>query len=484
MKLLLTVILGAAAFSLTYGWANPTSQLTSQSSTSPAKDKKLLYYSWDTPTPAEVVEKVGLLGRAPFGGVSFRHSGEEQVFTHAPLRSAPFEDDVAALQDIGQAAGSSKLSESFLRMQINAEDGWDWTSEADWAAFASNVRNYARVAEAGGLKGILFDPEPYGYNVWNYETQPARDAQSFEALEAKARERGADFVRILKEEYPGVTLLSLKMFSQRLYMLEDNPDEAELRRRIKNDTFHGLWYGFANGMIDALDENITLIDGNEQSYYYLSARAFDEGVAAIYGELTDAFVDDKTKYRAQVEVAHAAYVDGTLNLFDSPRFIGYYLANDEERLKLTEHNLYHGLRTSDELYWVYAEDLRWWSQENVPEGFAALLSRTKKKQASGEALGFSTDFIDSAKAGYSARVKLYGSITPNVPGVSLDVSGAPGSACGTWNNGARYTCVFPEGTSATVTPVAQGVSFTPERYSYQNLSLNNVPGGEQDYKAE
>ena len=446
--------------------------------TTAVKSAKVLLYGWDSPTPAEAKGKVDRLNAAPFDAVSFRHSGARRVFTRRPLPKTPFDRDIADLKSLN----SSKLSESFLRMQINAEAGWDWTNDKDWAAFASNLRNYARVAKAGGLKGILFDPEPYGYNVWNYETQPAKNAQSFEVLEAKARARGADFMRILAEEYPGITVFSLKMFSQKLWALDDDPTPEEVRKVERNDAFHGLWYGFANGMVSELGRDITLIDGNEPAYYYLSESAFKGGVDDIYGKLTLFLDPDNVEtFRAQVDVAQAAYADGVLNLFNSPKFIGYYLANDAERRKLLEHNLYYGLRTSDAYVWLYAEDLRWWSDENVPDGFESLIRRTREKVVSGKPLDFGTGFIEQAREGYDARVRLGGAFSPNVPKVTFKVEGAPDTACTAFNNGRNYGCTFPAGASVTVTPVAKGVTFAPSSRRYDALSTDIEDRFRQDY---
>ena len=451
-------------------------------SSQPGSDaKKILYYGWDAPIPEDVKNQGSRLDASVFDAVVFKHRGARQIFTHEALPAEPFAQDIADLQEMG----SSKLGESYLRMQINAEDAWSWASEEDWNAFASNLRNYARLAKEGGLKGILFDPEPYGFNVWNYETQPAKGERSFEELEATAEERGAELVNILKTEYPGITLFSLKMFAQRLYFLDDQPDDALLRERVRGDTFHGLWYGFANGMLSALDEDIRLIDGNERSYYYLDASDFDDGKSEIYGRVTDAFVDEANQptFREQVEVAHAGYVDGILNLFDSPRFIGYYFADDEQRHKFLEWHIYHGLQSSDEYYWVYVESVRWWEEEGVPEGFEEVVARAKEKALLGAELGFDTEFVEAAVQGYEARVRLNGSITPNVPGIEFEVAGAPATSCGAYNNGGKYGCTFPAGTSATVTPVKEGVAFDPPSRMYENIGPDTRQRGLQDYSA-
>ena len=442
--------------------------------------KQVIYYGWDTPTPGAIVDAGPKLDAAPFDAVVFKHSGARQVFTKSPLPADPFEKDI---QDL-RAFSSHKLRNSFLRMQVNTEDGWDWTNEAHWNAFESNLRNYARLAKEGDLKGILLDPEPYGFNVWNFETQEAYSSGelTLEALEQIAYGRGQELVRILGESYPGITLFSLKMFSQVSRRLADDPSAEDIETLRRGDVFHGLWYAFANGLIDALDNSVTLIDGNEPSYYYLSADAFEAGKAEIYGKATKAFVnqENRAKFRQTVDVAHAAYVDGILNLFDSPRFVGYYLPSDAARLELLKFHMYHGLKSSDEYYWLYVEDIRWWEGENVPEGFLELVGEVKTAVAAGSELTFDLGFLPEAVAGYDSRVRYGGAITPNAPGLTFEVEGLPNSACNAFNNGSRYGCTFPADTSATVTPIAEGFTFGPASLTF---GPDTKRRGRQDFLA-
>ena len=443
---------------------------------------KVLYYGWDTPTPEAVINQAARMDKSAFDAFVFKHSGPEQIFTHHPLPRAAFDEDITALKKIG----SKKRSESFLRLQVNTEDGWDWTNESDWAAFEQNLRNYARLARQGGLKGILFDPEPYGFNVWNYETQPARGRKSFTELARIANRRGAAFTRILKTEYPGITVFSLTMLSQSLGLLDSDPSNAEVRTAVQNDTFRGLWYGFANGMVSELDKNIRLVDGNEPSYYYLRAADFKWGRTAVY-DLGTAFLEPKNAgiYRTQVRLAHAVYLDGLLNLANSPQFFGYYLS-DAERLKMLEHNLFYGLQNSDEYVWIYAEQTRWWDKENIPPGLGARIRRVKERVAKGKTLGFDTKFIEVAKKAFDARVRTGGTVTPNVPDMELELTGLPDTACVAYNNGGKYSCTFPAGSSVTVTPVAEGVTFHPPSYTYTAISEKTKPASpfNQDFSAQ
>ena len=444
------------------------------------KEKKVILYGWGSPTPAAAKQKEQAFENAFFDGATFRHSGAREVFTHQALPRGAFDQDIADLK----ALNSSKLADSFLRMQVKADERWDWTSESDWQAFESNLRNYVRTAKEGGLEGILFDPEPYGFNIWNPETQPSK--ASFEALEGITKQRGADFIRILREEYPGVTVFSLKLLSARLNFLNDNPSPAELRARVKDDTTLGLWFGFVNGMLNELDNKVTLVDGNQQAYRYFTAEQFDEGMKAIDTVLPQAFLDaDNVHNIKKVRVANAVFVDGVLNLHKTPRYTGYYYNNDGERQKQLEHNIYHSLRTSDDYAWLYVETGNWW-QDDAPRALEAATRRAQEKSNASAALGFDTAFTERAKNAYESRAQFGGKIKPNVPNMKFEVTGAPDFACKATNNGSKYSCHIPAGTaSVTITPIAEGVTFSPESRTYENLSSNNKPeqAGKQDYSS-
>ena len=436
---------------------------------------KLVHYGWGQSYARPSKKRLSLerLNSGPFDGVTFKHSGARELFTKRPLSTAAFDKDLADFKTLE----TDKLGDSFLRVQVFTQPGWDWTSDSDWAATESNLLNYVRLAKRAGLKGLVFDPEPYGFNPWNYKTQPARDSQSFAQVEAAARRRGASFMRMVEREYPGMTLLSLKIFGSRSFFLSDNPSPLVLRQRVENDSILGLWIGFVNGMVSELDGNITLVDGNQQAYHYFSTADFDEGFDNIYGELASSFIDSNqnvSKFREHVEVANAVFADGVLNLHGTPRYTGYYYRNNNERRKQLEHNIYHSMRTSQDFTWVYTETARWWNGA-APAGFDTLVARAKRKSTAGRALGFGTGFVENARGAYEARARIGGEITPNVPGVKFEVTGAPDFACKAINNGGKYGCHLPPGITVTIKPVAPGVSFTPASRTYPNISQDNLP---------
>ena len=135
---------------------------------------------------------------------------------------------------------------------------------------------------------------------------------------------------------------------------------------------------------------------------------------------------------------------------------------------MLEHHLFYGLKNSDAYVWVYVEQARWWDEQNISPRLEPLVKRAKSSVAT-ETREFDPEFIEVAEEAFNARVSIGGSITPNVPDVTLSVEGLPDTACNVYNNGGKYSCTFPAGSSVSVTPVAEGVTFQPLSYTYRDI---------------
>jgi hypothetical protein len=59
-----------------------------------------------------------------------------------------------------KAARSDKLTDNFLIFGANPGNV-DWLDDAGWREIRQHCRLLARLAHEGGLRGLLFDPEPY-----------------------------------------------------------------------------------------------------------------------------------------------------------------------------------------------------------------------------------------------------------------------------------------------------------------------------------
>jgi Ricin-type beta-trefoil lectin domain-like len=450
-------------------------------------DKKLLQTGWDTAPPWFIKANIDTIKTRPFDGMMLRTSGKSEVFTRTAAPDDSFARDRANLETIEWG----RFTDNFIVMMSGTPSGWDWFNDADWAASEANARQFARVAKAGRLKGVLFDPEPYLGNPWKYDQQSEAASHSFEQYQAKIRERGQRFMQVLQEEYPGLQVMAYYGTSIFNGKVEDRPSGDVLQSRLKADTF-GMWASFLNGMLESAPSQTSITDGNEFAYNYLFANEYDNGAAKIRNELV-VLVDPplRNKYAAQVKVGQAIYADGVMNLWESPRFCGYYFDSDADRRKQLEHNVYHSLRAADRYAWFYNENMDWWGSKGagikIPAGLQEAIESARGKVATGAGLGFDIQAMSAAaKSKCDSRRILSGTISypDGNAGVRFDViiNGKPEGryACTPYSGDRSYDCVLPAGATATVTPLKEGYRFEPPSRSYSGQE-NNL--WSEDFKA-
>jgi hypothetical protein len=433
--------------------------------------KKLIELGWDQPQPWFLKQNLNSFEARGFDGVVVGPSFGTEIFNKTPYADA----DVARDRRDLEAAKSTTLTQNFLRMDSRLEPGWNWFSDQDWAAVETNARNFARLAKAGGFRGVLFDTEPYGQNPWAF-SKALYPNKTFAQVGVTLRSRGASFMRALQSEMPEVRVLTLYFVA----VMKADVEAGELEQ-----SGNALLLAFANGMLDAIGPQAQIIDGNELTYYNINASAFDATAKDIRDAAKIVAPENQAKYANQVKVANAAYVDGVLDLFKSPRFFGYYMNSDADRLKLLEHNIYHGLRTSDEFMWVYSEGVDWWNSKQkgvvIPAGLENAINRAKANLKAGKPLGFDiTSIINAAKTKFDAKVNVGGTIRGNgkSPSGIKVLSGIEHNgeevACATWGESGdtiRYGCTLPGSSWAgTITPKLSSVRFDPPSRAYSNLT--------------
>lgn len=432
--------------------------------------KRLIEMGWDQPQPWFLKQNLKSFEARDFDGLVVGPSVGTEVFNKKPYADADVARDRADLE----AAKSLRLTENFLRIDSRLEPGWSWFSDADWAATETNVRNFARMAKAGGFRGVLFDTEPYGQNPWAFSSA-LYPGKTFAEVGAVVRSRGASFMNALQSEMPSVRVLTLYFVAS----LRGDVEANELEQ-----SGNALLLAFADGMLSAIGPDAQIIDGNEGTYYNTNAQEFDDMAKYIRESSKIVAPENRAKYAAQVKVANAVYVDGVMDLFKSPRFFGYYMNSDADRLRLLEHNVYHGLRSSDEYVWVYSESMDWWNRKGqgvtIPVGLEDALKRADSNIAGGKPLGFDiTGIVNAAKTKFDARVNVGGTIRGNgksVNGIQVR-SGIEHNgeevACATWGESGdtiRYGCTLPGPSwSGTITPKLSGAGFEPPSRSYSGV---------------
>ena len=446
--------------------SGPTKPEVSAPSTPKTISRKLIEFGWDKPVPAAITTTK--LEASPFDGVIFRSSAGDWTFLPKALPVKEFDADIAAFK----AIKSKKLENSFYEIQSNANQDWDWFNDAMWKSTEANLAQTARVAKQSGLRGVMFDAETYAFNIWHYKAQARAKMLSFTEYEAKIRERGAQTMRVLEREYPGLTFFTFWWLSnfEPDYAAANKTTNpyATLHTQLEEDG-SGLWVAFVEGMLEAASDRVKFVDGNEGSYYYLRGPEFDAARTRNKSEPLQLIrADLRGKYGKQVQFGNAVYLDGIMNLHQSARFFGYYLNNDTDRQNMIAHNTFHGLRSSDEFVWVYGEKLNWWTGQ-APVGLDAALRRGQRELLEGKALSDDpTTAVQVAEIAYKARVDVGGDMI-GTSGKIPDF-GAMQPHCGTWYNASRWSCTQPNGSSFTVTPKLDGVTFDPPAKTFSKLS--------------
>ena len=435
-------------------------------------NKKLIEYGWDMPTPGQLAANPARLAASPFDGLTIKLTDGQLIFRKEAINADQVAGEVAVLKKLK----SDKLRNSYLNVLAGAGPGWDWLSDKDWAQTERSAALIAGAASAAGLRGVMFDVEPYLLSPWDYRQQPGANTLSFAQMETRVRARGAAMMRVMQREYPALEFYSLFLLSANSYDLGGPP--AELRQRLEGSTY-GLWPAFVNGMLEAAGPGVRLVEGNEPAYYYLHAGEFERSRNEVrQAALPLIAAENRARYAAQVGMGQAVFADGVLNLWKSPRFCGYYFASDAERQQTLSHNIVQALRNTDEVAWFYNENANWWGQPKPgQERMQAAIVRARQQFGAGKTVPPVAN-LKQAEAACNAKVTVGGDLAAPGP-VSFEISGVAYPAdqnpfCATWNAGRRYSCTFPANWSGTIRPSVEGkASFDPPERRYSNLQKDD-----------
>ena len=351
--------------------------------------KKLIGTSSRKPTPDFFRQNIKQMEQHPFDGVILQLNAGYEVFKKTPYPDNAFTQD----QNDLAVTKSSILTDNFVIMSSGMENGWDWFNDADWAAAEKNIQNFAKTAAAGSFRGIAFDPEAYSQTPWVYNQQPQHNNKTFEEYQRQVRKRGAQFMSVLQATNPSTKVLTLSLLSLIKDLLSETTDPVKLQQQLVNHDY-GLWPAFINGMLDAMQSNSVIIDGDEGAYYFYNADWFKGMSLQVIPKDAKALVDpvNSMKYDNNVKVGQAVYMNFVLDLFEPSDKSWYgikmpHFLSPDDRLKLLEYNTYYGLQTADQYVWIYGENMDWW-RNNIPNGAEDAIRRAKTKIQNGQPLGF------------------------------------------------------------------------------------------------
>jgi len=373
----------------------------------PPVAKKLIEFSHHSPTTREYEDRMDYYNNCPFDGISIKPSKEVaggNIFMVDIWDSISEDEKLKELKTIQSIAQKGQMEDNML--VLFGASQLDWFSDSQWRKVEEQLRFAASLCRIGKFKGILWDPEPYkpGKNPWRLSEQPGKDSHTWFEYYSQVKERGAQFIQIIQEEYPGLVILSLREFSdyqtaspfsQNLIPVKD----IQATRQSLEGAWWSLHLPFTLGIIEAIDDQVTFIDGNEEAYYYTSAIEYFEVRNIINNEMRALIPPGlHKKYKANYYIGHAISTDyiagnwaGILNGFPARLTAQGKMLSPGEKALWFEHNVYYALHTSDQYVWLYTEKPNWWSGEKVPEGFMEALLRAKEKISRNEPLGFEVE---------------------------------------------------------------------------------------------
>lgn len=368
--------------------------------------KKLIDFGWNSPFTYDLRNNLKKYESGPFDGVGIKlpkNVGGGNIFMVKDLQGISVDSMELERKLITGMRTSEVLTDNFIVIYGGSQ--LNWFSDEDWQIADKQIRYAAQLAKALHCKGLLWDAEPYkpGKNPWKYDEQQNTNKVSYQDYYSQVRKRGAQFINALQEEFPGLVLLSLREFSDFQQGSPFSNPMIPLTNVKETETklatsWWGLHLPFTIGIMDAIKDDVTFIDANEEAYYYTSASEFfqvrntlkNDGRALVPPALHQ-------KYASKYSIGHAIsadYVCGNwANVITFPfRLSGQgKMLTPQQQALWFEHNAYYSLSTSDEYAWLYTEKSNWWTGDNVPKGFADALLRAKKKVANGEPLGFNVE---------------------------------------------------------------------------------------------
>jgi hypothetical protein len=217
MKAYLLTAIAVAAFSITSSFCLGASPRV-----------PIIATGWDSPNTRQFRDGLAAFEAwGVFDGTTLRASrrlagGKEQQASVVAFSRETWQwnEFAPALTDL-KAAKPTTCRDNYLMLYSNPGDV-DWFDDAGWSAIVDHWRFLARLARQGGLRGLLFDAEPYTppHSQFRYGAQAETERHTFAEYRAKARQRGRDVMRAVCAEYSEITIFSYRLFSDMLSLLD------------------------------------------------------------------------------------------------------------------------------------------------------------------------------------------------------------------------------------------------------------------------
>ena len=330
------------------------------------RPKKLIEWGWDEPDTKFMRANIRQMEQLPFDGLVFHINGSKgSYFTWELWGSRRFTLDEfkQAIDDL-QATEFRRFTHRFLRVNVTPGKA-DWFDDQAWAIVLDNFAVAARIARQGRSKGFMFDVEQYEGKLFDYRQQ--KQSKTFADYQRQVRRRGREWMQAVNKDFPDITIL-----------LPFGYSAAYRRGRAKDrsQVSYGLLADFLDGMLDTCSKETTLVDAWEPSYPYKEQKQFEQAYQTIKEKALD-WTAVPGKYRSQVKAGFGIRLDNDWrrkgwNLTD---FSKNHFSPGE-----FESAVRSALGVSDQYVWIYTEQPRWWTRENLPQAYVDALTRAKSEK--------------------------------------------------------------------------------------------------------
>ncbi|MCC6953581.1 MAG: hypothetical protein IT290_05645 [Deltaproteobacteria bacterium] len=331
------------------------------------RPRKIIEFGWGEPNTRWVSQNIRRMERMPFDGLVMsarylRPTGEDMIFA-----MNAFGTEEITWEQLGPALGYLKqtqfryFTDNFLR--VNTSPGTvDWFD--DYSIPVANLGRAARFAREGGLKGLVFDLEPYQSDLFRYRKQRYHESHSFAEYEAQARLRGQEVMRAIQTEYPGITLFLTFMYDQ----------AGEQRSRLP-ELRYGLLPAFLDGLLAEAQGNTTIVDGFEASYPFAELKQFRWGYNIIHAPKRP-LCNEPEKHHRHVDAGFGIWMD--LDSHERGWNTRNFQRNGFTPGAFT-NSLKAALTTTDRYVWVYTQQPKWWTNENLPPAYTQAIVKARKQ---------------------------------------------------------------------------------------------------------
>ncbi len=315
--------------------------------------QRLIQWGHDTPFLQDIPNYSNQLATLPFDGLilDIESPNDRRGLSWLLFREPIDNELLTTIREEFTDYQWGDLTDNFLRVTIyNPDLTWD-----NWDIWTANLAEIASLARDLGFVGIMFDTEQYPPNIdiFDYPAQNADTPRSFDAYRNLAYQRGAEVMQAIQERYPDITIMYTLGITHRIPWLNAPPlDEHR----------YGLLVPFIEGMIDASETSVTLIDGYEASYLYLTEQEFLTSYKWIRGGVS-LQLDDGQQYRNTMQAGFGLWLDPYCGDGGLPEDgCGFTQAEFRTALSLA-------LQYSDRYVWLYSEHIDWFENQGIPSSW-------------------------------------------------------------------------------------------------------------------